>query len=132
WILIHQRLDSTVWSPFGWSSYRNGFGSISTAYYWFGLEPIYQLVSAKQYMLKIEVQLTNGLYFVDQYSTFNLKDEAGKYALHTSGWTGTNTDIFDYSLLGCRPDGQKFSTYDNDNDGLLVNCASQNGGGWWF
>ncbi|ESN89872.1 hypothetical protein HELRODRAFT_183077 [Helobdella robusta] len=131
WTLIQQHTNPYHMN-YPWLNYRNGFGS-PPSFYWLGLEAVYQLVSARPHMLKLEVLLNNGLFLMDQYSTFSLKNETEKYAIHVSGWMGSNADVFNYSpKLGMCHNNQKFSTYDNYNSGGSTNCYNTYGGGWWY
>jgi len=83
-----------------------------------------------------QIQRTSGLWYSAEYSTFSISDEAGKYQLSVSGYSGDAGDAIAVGMLGPHSaDGMMFSTPDVDNDVWLGgNCASevQNGRGWWF
>ena len=71
--------------------------------------------------LRIDFTFSNGTKSYMKYHHFKVGSPADKYRLSISGFTGiTPTDPFvDHPL-----NGQKFSTYDSDNDGdSSRNCA---------
>jgi ficolin len=136
WILIQQRVTTTFNWNLTWSSYKAGFGSPDSDY-WLGLETMHQLTTSGSYQLRLELQqLSTGDWYVDEYSSFTVGDEAtSKYQLNVAGHSGNGTD----SLLddtGCvsnvRHNGMKFTTSDQDNDLAGGNCASYTGGGGWW
>lgn len=59
WIIIQQRLDSTLSFNQNWSSFQYGFGSIGSNY-WLGNELVYQLMSCGQYKLRMEMLALGG------------------------------------------------------------------------
>jgi len=52
--------------------------------------------------------------------------DAGDALQYEDDWDGDG--FFGYYLH----DGQKFTTYDQDNDDYGTNCADNRGGGWWY
>lgn len=54
--------------------------------------------------------------------------EGNNFRLLTSGFSGNVS----YDALTSTHHGEPFSTYDKDLDSIEGNCASNNGGGWWY
>jgi hypothetical protein len=105
------------------------------------LSYVNQLTSVATYRLRIELQESGtGKWYSVEYSTFSVGDEATtQYTLSLSGLTGDS--ILQDPMLSTQPSGlllygaagRKFTTNDVDNDNnVLLNCASLKGGGWWF
>ena len=138
WLVIQQRIDSTVSFSVGWSSYKTGFGT-NTGNYWMGLEKIYRMtnVAGVTYKLRIEYLVTSsGKWFSEEYDTFKIDSEATFYVLHvpSSGYTDGD-ELFNSGLTGVlnTNNGYPFSTSDKDNDNYpFYSCASSDKGGWWY
>jgi len=66
--------------------------------------------------------------------TFSISDEAGKYELSVSGYSGDAEDAMAAAQTGFfNANGMKFSTPDSDNDIWDGgNCAAHWQSGWWF
>ncbi|CAB4054754.1 unnamed protein product [Lepeophtheirus salmonis] len=64
------------------------------------------------------------------YSSFKIGPESQNYALMLEGYDGNAGDALNDPWYGAnlRP----FSTFDRDNDGSTMNCASILKGGWWW
>ena len=82
-----------------------------------------------------QIQHTGGQWQSAEYWTFSISDEAGKYRLSVSGYSGDAGD----AMTGLSPatrnaDGMMFSTPDQDNDlnPEFNRAAYYNGCGWWF
>ena len=103
-----------------WLSYKSGFGSGDA--YWKGLQAIHELTKTGLYGLNVSLEYHDGLKCYSKFNTFIIGDEASKYQLTISGYSGTAGD----SLK--RANGSPFLTYDND----YLNWASTvYRGGWW-
>ena len=107
-----------------WTSYQQGFGS-PTSLYWIGLDRLHQLTQINC-QVRFDLQDTGGTWHYAQYSNFSVDNSSTNYTLTIGGWSGDAGDAMSMS------NGQQFSTYDADHDGFAVNCASWNGGGFWF
>ena len=81
-----------------------------------------------------QIQRLSGQWESAEYSTFSISDEAGKYRLSVSGYSGDAVD----ALADARPDiwkadGMQFSTPDQDNElNPDVNRGAVCGCGWWY
>jgi hypothetical protein len=72
------------------------------------------------------VKTAEGNVYQGEYKNFVIATEAEDYALTIEDFNGTAVD-FEYE------NGQKFSTWDHDDDNSIYsNCALINGGGWWY
>ena len=69
-----------------WDIYKKFFGEINGEY-WLGNDVIHQLTEAHDQKLKIELMYYYELQFAD-YSTFWIENEAQKYRLTVSGFSG--------------------------------------------
>nr|KAG5709726.1 hypothetical protein BaRGS_027751 [Batillaria attramentaria] len=111
-----------------WQEYKDGFGDASGDYF-IGLERLHQLTTSKDYELRFRVRLDNKTNYYQYYRSFVLNDESENYSF-TFNYT------LHFQVLGdCLGNlqGVGFSAFDRDNDGdSSINCAQQNGGGWWF
>ena len=117
-----------------WIKYRNGFGDPAGQFFWLGNEILYQLMTTGNWKLRVEVQSSDtGGWYSAEYESFRLSNEAGKYALDVSGYTGDAGDAYNVVTNPLfTANGMKFSTFDNDNDVRTVDmCAARHGGGWY-
>ena len=131
WTIIQRRKDGTVSFERKWDDYKAGFGNIHGEF-WLGNDNIYRLTKAevapKNSSLLINMKYPNKEKPVFAlYSKFRIDDEAAKYRLHLSGYSGNATDKLQYH------NGMKFSTKDQDNDKAGGHCSVTWGdGGWWY
>ena len=83
-----------------------------------------------QWPLKLRISLItayDGQKYYAEYTTFVVEDEAARYLLYVTGYSGTAPDCMHY----CNK--RKFTTTDRDNDDYpQVNCADLCVGGVWF
>ncbi|KAM3864465.1 uncharacterized protein ACN63O_012379 [Diretmus argenteus] len=126
WTVIQRRKDGTFNFYRGWDQYKTGFGQASGEY-WLGLENIHLLTLRKSYELRVDMEDFEGMKVYVRYSSFSVSAEQDGYRLTLSGFTdggaGDSMDIHN---------GQKFSTFDKDQDTSSSNCAKLNLGGWWY
>ena len=114
-----------------WNDYKYGFGDLNTEF-WYGLRNIHCLTSRQQVDLSIELKYANGMEHTYTYEHFRVDGPEDKFTLHIGQLQqpSPGRDNMAYH------NGQRFSTYDKDNDSWVYNCAldaSQGkGGGWWF
>ena len=130
WTTIQRRTDGTINFYRNWQEYKHGFGKYQNEFY-FGNENLYFLTLQSLYpkgsQLRIDMTDWEGNKIYAKYNLFQIGDEQIKYMMHVSGFTGDGGDSFRYH------NGQKFSTYDNDNDiHPLKSCSRHCRGGWWY
>ncbi|XP_048770459.2 fibroleukin-like [Ostrea edulis] len=124
WTAIQRRQDGSTDFNRTWSEYKQGFGDPSTNY-WIGNDAIHALAEEKQ-TLRVQLQGFDGTSAYADYSSFFFGNEAEKYRLLLSGYSGTAGDALIYH------NAMNFSTPDQDNDYANRHCAKIWGEGWWF
>ena len=134
WTVIQRRKDGSVDFNRPWSDYEKGFGDLNGEF-WYGLKSMNCLTQTGQWELRVDFEFQNKTRSYLHYNVFKVGSATDEYPLTISGFTGiTPTDPF---ATG-RHNGQKFSTYDNDNDkDSSNNCAvnignAKDNGGWWY
>ena len=130
WIVIQRnRKDSSVSFIRNWKEYENGFGDLSTDF-WYGLEAIYALTKSSQWEMRVDFQTQDGTLSYIHYNQFKVGSASEEYKLTVGGFTEGHGDYF---TGGSQPlNGRMFSTEENDNDLWHSNCAVSFGSGWWF
>ncbi|XP_062590134.1 ficolin-2-like [Saccostrea cucullata] len=87
---------------------------------------LFHLLNQGFYELRVDMSdFENETRYV-KYSSISLKDEASKYTINLSGFSGNVGDCFT-SL-----NNMKFSTKDQDNDLYGNSCSVLYKGGWWY
>ncbi|XP_010211492.1 PREDICTED: angiopoietin-related protein 1-like [Tinamus guttatus] len=132
WTVIQRNRYNTAitWAE-SWSTYKYGFGDVQSDY-WLGTEYIYQIAKQKVYQAKFVIwDATNATKFAD-YNFFGLEEESRGYLLRLGSYTGTAGDAMTSASSSTAHDNMKFSAKDLDQDTSTGNCASTNGGGWWY
>ncbi|KAL3864310.1 hypothetical protein ACJMK2_006001 [Sinanodonta woodiana] len=127
WTVFQRRVDGSVTFNRLWTDYKSGFGNKNTEY-WLGLDNMHKLTSQGNVTLRIDLIVPGppqrSAYAV--YSKFTVGNESSKYILTVDGYSGNaGNDLYQHN-------GKKFSTTDNDNDELALNCAVEWHGGFWF
>ena len=128
WIVIQRnKKDSLVNFNRNWTDYEEGFGNLTTEF-WYGLEEIYCLTQRGQWEMRVDYQKNDKTWSYLHYNQFSVGSASEEYPLTVGGFTGVATDLFALGPLN----GMKFSTPDNDNDKWSRNCAATWKGGWWY
>ncbi|XP_064608606.1 microfibril-associated glycoprotein 4-like [Liolophura sinensis] len=129
WLVFQRRFNGSLDFYQNWETYERGFGSFQSEF-WLGNYKLYLLTSQKNYELRIELEDFANQEVHVKYKKFAVGNPSEKYQLRVSGFDATEFPKVGDSL-GLH-DGQKFSTYDQDNDATVVNCAEQFKGAWWY
>lgn len=88
---------------------------------------LHRLTSTNPQELRVDMERFNGEKAYAVYSNFSVGDEASKYQLQVTGYSGNAGDSLDYH------NNMKFTTLDQDNDGhSSSNCATMWRSAWWF
>lgn len=107
-----------------WAEYKAGFGTSSN--FWLGNDYINDLTKNGT-SLYIKLTHGDGTVKYAKYSNFSVNNEANKYKLTVSGYTGTANDSFSTH------NGYYFSTKDRDYDTATdASCAQLYKGAWWY
>ncbi|XP_033934005.1 microfibril-associated glycoprotein 4-like [Pseudochaenichthys georgianus] len=126
WTVFQRRLDGSVNFYRPWDQYKTGFGN-AFGEYWLGLETLSHLTLRKKYELLVGMEDFEGGKVFARYASFSVDPEASGFTLHVSGFTdGGAGDSMSYH------NGQKFSTFDKDQDSWTSNCARSFLGGFWY
>lgn len=127
WTVIQQRINGETRFDNNWITYREGFGTASTDFF-LGLETIHRLTSEQPQELYIHIVLYDDSTLYARYDEFAIAGEYDKYRITKLGrFTGNTTDSLEYHT------NMPFTTYDNDNDMYLLNCATlYSNTGWWY
>uniref|UniRef100_A0A671X1H7 Microfibril associated protein 4 n=1 Tax=Sparus aurata TaxID=8175 RepID=A0A671X1H7_SPAAU len=126
WTVFQRRMDGSVNFYRAWDQYKMGFGS-AAGEYWLGLENLFHLTLRKRYELLVDMEDFEGNQVFARYSSFSVSPESYGYRLHVSGFTdgGAGDSLSPHS-------GQKFSTFDKDQDVSDFNCARKYLGAFWY
>ncbi|XP_063446551.1 tenascin-R-like [Mytilus trossulus] len=135
WTVIQRRLNGTTDFYRNWQAYKQGFGNVNFEY-WLGNDNLYQILSTKNYKLRIDLEDWNCDKRYTEYDTFVVGSEETKYKLSITGYSGDAGDSIINPPSGStyRMNGMEFTTSDRDNDEhWFINCASDaKHSGWWF
>ncbi|KAL3045971.1 hypothetical protein OYC64_004056 [Pagothenia borchgrevinki] len=126
WTVFQRRMDGSVNFYRPWYDYKTGFG-FAVGEYWLGLETLSHLTLRKKYELLVDMEDFEGGKVFARYSSFSVQPEASGFTLHVSGFTDGGAG----DSLG-HHNGQKFSTYDKDQDSSTGNCARTYLGAFWY
>jgi len=132
--MIQQDLGIGVGFNKSWSSYKEGFGNI-TSNYWLGLEKMHLMTMYGNYKLRVHMQNINGSWYSAEYNTFVVDGESTNYTVHLSGYSGDAGDSLNFwNITNRHIDGMQFTTFDRNNicRTCTVNYAVSCGGGWWY
>ncbi|XP_071777305.2 microfibril-associated glycoprotein 4-like [Centroberyx gerrardi] len=126
WTVIQRRMDGTLNFYRPWEQYKVGFGDASGEY-WLGLENMHLVTKKRTYELRVDMEDFEGNKVFAQYSSFSVGSEADGYKLQVSGFRngGAGDSMATHN-------GQKFSTFDKDQDQWSNNCASTYYGAFWY
>ncbi|XP_045570618.1 tenascin-N isoform X2 [Salmo salar] len=125
WVVLQRRNNGQMDFMKRWRQYMAGFGNM-TDEFWLGLDNIYELTNTPtQYELRVDLGVgSEKAYAV--YDNFKIAPAKQKFKLTIGKYRGTAGDAMNYHQ------GRPFSTFDNDNDIALGNCAFTHRGAWWY
>ncbi|XP_067433449.1 microfibril-associated glycoprotein 4-like isoform X3 [Thunnus thynnus] len=126
WTVFQRRMDGSVNFYRPWDHYKKGFGS-AAGEYWLGLENLFHLTRGKKVELLVDMEDFNGKKAFARYSSFSIESEFYGYRLHVSEFKngGAGDALIHHN-------GQKFTTFDKDQDSSSNNCAQLYLGGFWY
>ena len=132
WIVIQRnKKDSLVNFNKNWTDYEEGFGNLTTEF-WYGLEEIHCLTQRGQWEMRVDYQKNDKTWSYLHYNQFSVGSASEEYPLTVGGFTGVGTDKFVSAPSRRIANKMKFTTPDNDNDKWSGgNCAVHYKGGWW-
>uniref|UniRef100_A0A8C1CY05 Tenascin Ca n=1 Tax=Cyprinus carpio carpio TaxID=630221 RepID=A0A8C1CY05_CYPCA len=90
-----------------------------------GLSNLHKITSAGQYELRVDLRDGQESVFA-VYDKFYIADPRSRYKIQIGAYSGTAGDSLSYHQ------NRPFSTYDNDNDIAVTNCALSYKGAFWY
>ncbi|XP_063338330.1 microfibril-associated glycoprotein 4-like [Pelmatolapia mariae] len=126
WTVFQRRMDGTVNFYRPWDQYKMGFGD-AAGEYWLGLNVINIMTSKQKCELLVDMEDFEGKKVFARYSSFKVDAECDGYKLTLTGFKdgGAGDALSAHS-------GQKFSTFDKDQDNWPGNCAKSQLGAFWY
>uniref|UniRef100_A0A8C1IYS5 Tenascin C n=1 Tax=Cyprinus carpio TaxID=7962 RepID=A0A8C1IYS5_CYPCA len=124
WIVFVRRQSGKVEFFRNWKNYTAGFGDLNDEF-WLGLSNLHKITSSGQYELRVDLR-DKGESAYAQYDKFSVSEPRSRFKVHVGGYTGTAGDSMTYHH------GRPFSTYDNDHDIAVTNCALSYKGAFWY
>ncbi|XP_056002854.1 ficolin-2-like [Ostrea edulis] len=128
WTIFQRRMDGSEDFYRTWAEYKNGFGNL-TSEFWLGNDKLHYLLSQGSYEFRMDMSDFNNQTRYVKYSSISVGNEASKYVISISGYSGNVGDCF---TSGHPINNMKFTTKDQDNDLNSGNCAVQYQTGWWL
>ncbi|XP_051906160.1 tenascin-like isoform X1 [Hippocampus zosterae] len=124
WTVFLRRQNGRLEFFRNWKNYTAGFGNIKDEF-WLGLGNLHKITTAGQYVLRIDLRDAGESAFA-QYDKFSIAEPRTRYKLYIGAYSGTAGDSMTYHQ------GRPFSTFDNDNDIAVTNCALSYKGAFWY
>ena len=125
WTVIQRRVDGDQDFFRNYQTYAEGFGDLNHEF-WIGNENLHHMTSRRNYELHINLEDFNGETRFAHYQQFYVDSACNGFELNGDGFTGDAGDSLGGSF------GQKFSTFDRDQDESGGNCAVRHHGGGWY
>uniref|UniRef100_A0A8C0Q456 Microfibril-associated glycoprotein 4 n=1 Tax=Canis lupus familiaris TaxID=9615 RepID=A0A8C0Q456_CANLF len=131
WTVFQKRFNGSVSFFRGWNDYKLGFGR-ADGEYWLGLQNLHLLTLKQKYELRVDLEDFENNTASAKYAEFSISPNAVSaeedgYTLYVAGFEdGGAGDSLSYHS------GQKFSTFDRDQDLFVQNCAALSSGAFWF
>ncbi|XP_048751641.2 ficolin-2-like [Ostrea edulis] len=127
WTVFQRRMDGSEDFYRTWTEYKDGFGNL-TSEFWLGNDKLHYLLSQGPYEFRMDMGDFNNQTRYVKYTSITLGNEASKYVISLSGFSGNVGDCF---TSGQPINNMKFTTKDQDNDAYPENCAVKYPSGWW-
>uniref|UniRef100_A0A8C1D379 Tenascin Ca n=1 Tax=Cyprinus carpio carpio TaxID=630221 RepID=A0A8C1D379_CYPCA len=124
WMVFLRRQSGKVDFYRNWRNYSAGFGDTNDEF-WLGLSNLHKITSAGQYELRVDLRDGQESVFA-VYDKFYIADPRSRYKIQIGAYSGTAGDSLSYHQ------NRPFSTYDNDNDIAVTNCALSYKGAFWY
>ncbi|XP_013992876.2 tenascin isoform X7 [Salmo salar] len=124
WMVFLRRQNGNLEFFRNWKNYTGGFGDMNDEF-WFGLANLHKMTASGQYELRVDLR-DNGKSAYAQYDKFTIAEPRSRYKMYLGTYSGTAGDSMIYHH------GRPFSTYDNDNDIAVTNCALSYKGAFWY
>uniref|UniRef100_A0A8B9LYT0 Zmp:0000000846 n=1 Tax=Astyanax mexicanus TaxID=7994 RepID=A0A8B9LYT0_ASTMX len=124
WVVFLRRQNGKLDFYRNWKNYTNGFGDKNDEF-WLGLMNLHKITASGQYELRVELRDGPETAYA-QYDKFYVGDQRSRYKIQIGAYSGTAGDSMTYHH------NRPFSTFDNDNDIAVTNCALSYKGAFWY
>ncbi|XP_034094747.1 tenascin isoform X2 [Gymnodraco acuticeps] len=124
WMVFLRRQNGKLEFFRNWKNYTAGFGNMSDEF-WLGLSNLHKITNSGHYDLRVDMR-DEGESAYAQYDKFTIAEPRTRYKVYMGAYSGTAGDSMTYHQ------GRPFSTYDNDNDIAVTNCALSYKGAFWY
>ncbi|XP_057675356.1 tenascin-like isoform X1 [Corythoichthys intestinalis] len=124
WMVFMRRQNGRLEFFRNWKNYTAGFGNVNDEF-WLGLGNLHKITTAGQYVLRVDLRDAGESAYA-QYDKFFIAEPRTRYKIHIGAYSGTAGDSMTYHQ------GRPFSTFDNDNDIAVTNCALSYKGAFWY
>ncbi|XP_068609496.1 tenascin-like [Brachionichthys hirsutus] len=124
WLVFLRRLNGKLEFYRNWKNYTAGFGNLNHEF-WLGLTNLHKITNSSHYELRVDLR-DGGESVYALYDKLVIAEPRTRYKLLLGKYSGTAGDSMTYHQ------GRPFSTYDNDNDIAVTNCALSYKGAFWY
>ncbi|XP_070845448.1 tenascin-like isoform X1 [Chaetodon trifascialis] len=124
WMVFLRRQNGKLEFYRNWKNYTAGFGNMNDEF-WLGLSNLHKITNAGHYELRVDLR-DKGESAYAQYDKITIAEPRTRYKIYIGAYSGTAGDSMTYHQ------GRPFSTYDNDNDIAVTNCALSYKGAFWY
>ncbi|KAI4873167.1 hypothetical protein NFI96_021822, partial [Prochilodus magdalenae] len=124
WVVFMRRQNGKVDFYRNWKNYTSGFGDVNDEF-WLGLNNLHKITSSGQYELRVDLRDGPESAYA-QYDRFVVGEPRSRYKVQIGAYSGSAGDSMTYHH------NRPFSTYDNDNDIAVTNCALSYKGAYWY
>ncbi|XP_018549769.1 tenascin isoform X5 [Lates calcarifer] len=124
WMVFLRRQSGKLEFFRNWKNYTAGFGNMNDEF-WLGLSNLHKITSSGHYELRVDLR-DKGESAYAQYDKFTIAEPRTRYKVYIGAYSGTAGDSMTYHQ------GRPFSTFDNDNDIAVTNCALSYKGAFWY
>ncbi|KAI9534845.1 hypothetical protein NQZ68_010231 [Dissostichus eleginoides] len=124
WMIFLRRQNGKLEFFRNWKNYTAGFGNMRDEF-WLGLSNLHKITNSGHYELRVDMR-DEGESAYAQYDKFTIAEPRTRYKVYLGAYSGTAGDSMTYHQ------GRPFSTYDNDNDIAVTNCALSYKGAFWY
>ncbi|XP_068429840.1 tenascin-like isoform X1 [Clinocottus analis] len=124
WLVLLRRQNGKLEFFRNWKNYTAGFGNMNDEF-WLGLSNLHKITNSGHYELRVDLR-DNGESAYAQYDKLTIAEPKTRYKVYVGAYSGTAGDSMTYHQ------GRPFSTFDNDNDIAVTNCALSYKGAFWY
>ncbi|KAM7368699.1 hypothetical protein PAMP_013011 [Pampus punctatissimus] len=124
WMVLLRRQNGNLEFFRNWKNYTAGFGNKNDEF-WLGLSNLHKITASGHYELRVDLRDNEETAYA-QYDKFTIAEPRSRYKIYLGAYSGTAGDSLTYHH------GRPFSTYDNDNDIAVTNCALSYKGAFWY